>query len=1031
MAKVTIIIISYNSFEDTTKPCLDSIYSCKTGIPFQTVIIDNASAGAIVKQLKDIEQHYHDMRIIYNTTNEGFAGGNNIGITSSTSDYYVLLNNDTIVTDHWLDRLISFLEQHPDVGLVGPSTNYAGSEQRIHVKSTDEAGILHEGSQWAHVCAGDHFYTGMLSFFCIAMKHEVIARVGLLDKAFGVGMFEDTDYCLRTVKSGYKIACLEDVFIFHKGSKSFNKLPDLNSLFYRNLLLYENKHQLVWEPEHNKYLTLILQYIRSAEAEPESRERALFKIANKTRMLEQLGCGHLFRNYAQLSMNTSASGACGQGLLEQCSRMPGLRYPLKSLSVLIHHGPKEVIKRIFFKFESMWQKLKTVLRESTAARRFKKTRFRRAFVILKEHGWKELARKIKRKLFPGAANPYDHLQLLNDITINVIEKQYEDDALLLPFSVVTTVKNEGDNIITFLQSMENQSARPQEVVIVDGGSKDNTAVLVRSYADSSSLKIKLIRHDNLNIAEGRNEGVRNTSHEVVVFTDAGCRLDTDFCRNLVGPLSEDKTIDLVGGIYHPVQYHAASEQLIPDWSTGDMAWWKSFLPSARSQAVRKSTFWKCGGFPEYLTLTGEDTLFDINYRRFSNKWVYNKKAFVYWKAPTSQEQALRLWKSYGTGDGESGIGDFQFYPHLIEYRKTWQIQDATTMGAFVEGYIAGRENRSRIEIARKKIKGVLLVLANRPFGCLQADDPLFIQCRDCIAANQKVIYVCTSRSAQGKRYFDIDYSMIELYYVDDFDTDEFVDRYRDILEAVILVRNTDNRQLVSIEHKILALQKSGYYKLNRDADIIQCIFRAQPANGDNVRAQKEQEVIDHYKRWFPIEKRQGRVFADMMIEKMPKWLDHDISSNRLSILDFGCSCGHLVHLLSSKYPASRVSGLDIEAVRINKALEYYPGNRFICEDIRKIPDRFDCIFTSNVLEHFENPFDIVAELLLDHLNKYLVILVPYHEMNRIEGHYYTFTEQSFPPLFRDLVLQYTTVFGCNNDYWPGSQILAVYKKQLR
>ncbi len=183
MARATIIIISYNSFEDTTQPCIESLYACRSQVPFQTVIVDNGSDSATIEKLRSLETQFDRLTVIYNAVNAGFAGGNNIGIQHSVSDYYVLLNNDTLVTDYWLDKLIGFLEAHTDVGLAGPSTNYAGSEQRLHMAAREEADILREGLYWTQISQGDFFLTEMISFFCVVIKRQVIDAVGLLDKS--------------------------------------------------------------------------------------------------------------------------------------------------------------------------------------------------------------------------------------------------------------------------------------------------------------------------------------------------------------------------------------------------------------------------------------------------------------------------------------------------------------------------------------------------------------------------------------------------------------------------------------------------------------------------------------------------------------------------------------------------------------------------------------------------------------------------------------------------------------------------------
>ncbi len=827
-------------------------------------------------------------------------------------------------------------------------------------------------------------------------------------------MFEDTDYCRRVLQNNYNIAVVEDVFVYHKGSQSFNKMPNLNDLFHENLVKYETKHQVSWQPEHNQYLRLILHYLSQGEGPGEPSEKLRYKIANKIRMLEQLDCSALFRNYLALQAKTSAGEELSkqapsaaenidQGPAHKASREP-LRYlrrfPLFGLA-------RRIDQHAYFRYA------------------------RRALEIYQEQGLGELKQGIARKIRPPkpvlGGNPYRQLILLKNIDIQVIDRDYAGSALKTPFSVVTTVRNEGENILTFLSSLEDQRLRPDEIVIVDGGSTDDTVARIESFSGRTSLNIRLIKGRDLNIAQGRNRGVAAAAHDLIVFTDAGCEVDRRFCQNLIGPLCEDPSVDLVGGVYYPLEDSPFSRELVPDWNNEDPDWWRRFLPSARSQAIRKSLFHRCGGFPEFLTLTGEDTLFDINYRRVSRRWIYNKKAFVRWKAPTTQDQALQLWTAYGKGNGESGIGDFDFYDHWVAFKQNGTLQSDTPMGAFFRGYILGREKRSAIEIERRQIQGLLLILTDKSPGEIEAYSRLL---KKYLRKNYKVLFVYSQHTEQAGQYLNIDYSLLECYWGGHFDTDEFIDRYRPSLDSIVIRRDTRDAALMTIGRKIAALREKGYHRLNANSRILSTVFQDFPLRDESKnQREQEQQIIDHYRNWFPIEKRQGTYFANLILGHMPDWLHQEIRKRHLSILDFGCSCGHLVHQLATKYKKSRVSGIDIELVRINKAHEYYPFDSFQCQDIRKIADQYDCIFTSNVLEHFENPLQTISELLLDHLRQHLVILVPYNEMDRIDGHCYTFTDESFPQEYQGLHLRYATVIACHNIHWPGSQLLAVYSRQ--
>jgi GT2 family glycosyltransferase len=82
----------------------------------------------------------------------------------------------------------------------------------------------------------------ILAFFCVAIKREIIEKIGLLDEAYGIGMFEDDDYCMRVKEQGYKLVCADDVFIHHHLSASFDKNPEWKEqLFKKNKAIYESK----------------------------------------------------------------------------------------------------------------------------------------------------------------------------------------------------------------------------------------------------------------------------------------------------------------------------------------------------------------------------------------------------------------------------------------------------------------------------------------------------------------------------------------------------------------------------------------------------------------------------------------------------------------------------------------------------------------------------------------------------------------------------------------------------------------------
>ena len=245
--KVGIIILNWNSYE-VTQDCLLSLR--KVDYPdFEVVVVDNASVGPAADKMAEV---FPEIRLIKNSTNLGFTGGNNVGIRDMLTrnlDYLLLLNNDTVVAPNFLSELVQAAERDVKIGMLNPKIYffepsdriwYAGGEHKPWWSFPKHFG-LHERDNGKY----DHsrevsFVTGC----ALLVKVPVVRQIGLLDETF-FHSFEDVDWSLRASRAGFKAVYVPAAVVWHRDAYVTRKHAgkDFKDFYnIRNSILFARKH---------------------------------------------------------------------------------------------------------------------------------------------------------------------------------------------------------------------------------------------------------------------------------------------------------------------------------------------------------------------------------------------------------------------------------------------------------------------------------------------------------------------------------------------------------------------------------------------------------------------------------------------------------------------------------------------------------------------------------------------------------------------------------------------------------------------
>lgn len=220
--EVCIVLVNYNNHKDTVE-CVKSLLNIDYS-NYKIVLVDNASTDS--DSIKNDEFLKKNTILLENRENNGFSAGNNIGIKYAKkqfqADYYLLLNNDTVVDKQFLNKLVNCAKKNNDNAVIGGKIYYYYEDNMLWYAggsyNTDSGFAAHFG--YKKIDDGSYNKDISVSFItgCLMLiPTKIINKVGLLDESYFL-YSEDTDYCCRVKEAGFDLIYCADSVIYHKVS---------------------------------------------------------------------------------------------------------------------------------------------------------------------------------------------------------------------------------------------------------------------------------------------------------------------------------------------------------------------------------------------------------------------------------------------------------------------------------------------------------------------------------------------------------------------------------------------------------------------------------------------------------------------------------------------------------------------------------------------------------------------------------------------------------------------------------------------
>lgn len=212
--KISVVIPTYNSWL-TLEPCLSSIYK-QTLMPLEVIVVDN---GSVDETSSNVSKYFPKVKLIKLRKNTGVTGGRNAGIekSSKSSDYILFFDHDMIADKKMTECLVLTAEENQHYGIITPKIFYWENKKRIWAAGTNinlwTGQVLFRGGR----DRGQYDKVEEVQVAPAAMfvSRQVLKKIHKFDNRY-FATYEDTDFCFRAEKKGYKTIYSPNAIAYHQ-----------------------------------------------------------------------------------------------------------------------------------------------------------------------------------------------------------------------------------------------------------------------------------------------------------------------------------------------------------------------------------------------------------------------------------------------------------------------------------------------------------------------------------------------------------------------------------------------------------------------------------------------------------------------------------------------------------------------------------------------------------------------------------------------------------------------------------------------